>query len=232
MILESIRAKSSNRFTEVLAYLNFITSLEPQDPRDSDPMEVKILRGLFYVHLYAALEKTVNDLIQQILLLIESDQPKNKHLILPFNVISMYRNWMSLRDVGFDKCFTKAFDLFCGVESEEIADISETIFSYRLQNVWAETLDEVLSAFGVEDFIITPRDRTAINEVVEKRNAVAHGRESAVDIGERFRSDRLRERLFTVETVCSALIDHMQLFFEGKKFIRQNDRTTYLQQNP
>jgi hypothetical protein len=215
-----------------LAYLNFITSLEPQVPAASIPLEVKILRGLFYVHLYAALEKTTNDLFQHVLLLIESNVPKNKHLILPFNVISMHRHWTSLRDVGHDKSFVKASNLFCRIDNDDIADISETIFSNKLQNVWVDTLIEVLSSFGIYDFSVTPINKTAIDEVVDKRNAVAHGRESASEIGERFRSDLLRERLATVENVCSSLIDHMESFFEEKRFIKPADRPTYLQQNP
>jgi hypothetical protein len=69
MPLSTVKNRSRERFNEVLLNLTFIESIEPSA---EPPIHVTIQRGLYYVHLYSALEKVVNETVEQALLVIGS----------------------------------------------------------------------------------------------------------------------------------------------------------------
>ena len=61
------RRESSIRMNELRGLLDVIKLQESSDPQIPDPAEVLILRGLFYVHLYAVFEFSVNQAVQRFL---------------------------------------------------------------------------------------------------------------------------------------------------------------------
>lgn len=216
------------RFSENLCYLNYITSVESHDPTTQASLELKIMRGLFYVHLYSSLEKAINDLIQATITSISAESIRYRHFIIPFNTISLADKLKSFKDCGHKNFFAKAIEIFEGLNSDEIPTLDATIFSKNLQNIWTNTIIEVASAFGIKNFTIPPMIKVAIDEIVEKRNAVAHGRESAAAIGERFRSDILRSRLLTVMTFTHELIDVFDHYITAKSYLKANAKKKYI----
>jgi hypothetical protein len=223
-----LRNNTRTWFNEVQVYLNFITQQEPNEPTQITPAEVKIMRGLFYVHLYSALEKTVNKSVEQTLLLIDSVNVKNKHFTLAFNTISVLSELKSLKDCGYKNFINKSIDLFQAVNSGRINTINETAFSNNLQNIWISTVNEIRGAFGMPDINITARMRATVDEIVDKRNAVAHGRETASDIGERHRSDILRTKLQLIQDFANLIIDDFEDYYDNKKFLKPIMKRHYI----
>jgi hypothetical protein len=223
----TIRNKARNRFGETQVYLNYLTSLEPSDLTCPISLELKIMKGLFQVHLYAALEKTINELIETTLLYIGSNSIQNNHFSIPFNTISLIDRLKSFRDCGHKNFLEKSMEIFSEMTSTKIASINETIFANYLQNVWTSTIEEVMKSFGITGFEIDPRVRATINELVEKRNAVAHGRESATAVGERFRTDMLRIKMNTITDFSYKLIDSFELYYSNKTFLKNHAKKHY-----
>lgn len=54
------RSTIDQRFFEVRGFLSHIKTIESQETPPTDEDYVKIMRGLFYVHLYGAFEKSIN----------------------------------------------------------------------------------------------------------------------------------------------------------------------------
>ena len=104
-----VRSNSRERFREVLVNLNYIESIELEDPTSQ---EVKIQRGLFYVHLYSALERALNETIEQTIILIKSYNIKNKHFVTSFNVISLNSKMQSFKQCGNKDYFPKSIEIF------------------------------------------------------------------------------------------------------------------------
>lgn len=220
MSFSAVRTITSSRFSEVQVYLNFITAEEPDNPTDTTSVQVKIIRGLFYVHLYAAIENSINELVQKSLLLINSKQVKNNHYTLRFNTISVLDKLHSLRDCSNKNFTNRSVALMQEIGSRNVRELNETAFSNQLQNIWMSTVLEVYDAFGIRNPIFEPRVRATIDEIVDKRNAVAHGRESAQTIGERHRSDVLRQKLNIAQTFIIQVIDDFENFYDDKKFLK------------
>jgi hypothetical protein len=223
MTFDIVRANSRERFSEVQINLNYIDSIEPTG--EASP-EVKILRGLYYVHLYSALEKSLNETIEQVILLIKSKNIKNRHFSTPFNVISLNSKMQSFKQCSYKDYFDKSSDVFESINSEEIFDISNTIFSQNLQNVWFKTIQDTIRSFGASPIQVEPRVKLTIDEVVDKRNAVAHGRETPTVIGERHRVNVLRAKTQEIQIVIEQVISTFEEYIANHDFIK----TTYIQE--
>lgn len=221
-----VRSKSRERFSEVLINLAFI---EKNEENEEPSAEVKILRGLFYVHLYSALEKSINETIEQTILLIKHDSVKNIHYHTAFNLISLNSRMQAFKQCSGKNYFIKSAEVFEGLRSDEVFDLSDTVFSESLQNIWYKTIQETLRSFGLEPINIDPRTRLTIDEVVEKRNAVAHGRETPIFVGERHRSDILRKKTQEIQLVVEQFVSVFEDYIINKKYVDSQYIDNYLQ---
>ncbi len=212
-----VRENSRERFGEVFVNLAYIKSIEPDGEAS---IEVKILRGLFYVHLYSALERAVNETIEQTILLIKNGSVKNRHFENSFNVISLNSKMQGFKECGYKNYFSKSAEVFESLDSDNSFDLNNTIFSENLQNIWYKTLQETIRSFGATQILIAPRVILTINEVVEKRNAVAHGRETPVAVGERHRSDILRTKAQEIHMVVEQFVHTFEDYVLNKKYIK------------
>lgn len=228
MSFVTVKNKARSRFAETQVFLNHLTAIEPNDPTIPDSLEFKIMKGLFHVQLYAALEKTVNDIIENTLTYIGSAGVKNIHYAIPFNTISLVDKLKSFKDCGYNNFFSRAVEIFSELTSENVTTISDTTFSNNLQNVWTKTIEEIIRTFGIKGFTIDPRTKTTIDELVEKRNAVAHGRESAAVVGERFRTDVLRAKSQLINDFSIELIELFEEYYSSKRFLKSSAKKHYL----
>ena len=219
---------SRDRFSEVLLNLRFIASSEPRSLTEESSQEVRIQRGLYYVHLYSALEKTVNEVVEQALLIVQTLEIPNDHLQFNFNVISLDPKMQAFKQSSYKNYFQRSSIVFKSIESRESFNINNTVFSKSLQNIWFATIQETLECFGLETLAIEPRVRTTVDEVVDKRNAVAHGRESASVVGQRFRSPALRNKTNDIQLVANMFLDRFETFIADRMFIREGLRSNYL----
>lgn len=214
------------RLSEVLLYLNHISSLELAVGVPV-AQELKIMKGMFFVILYGALEKSTHESVQLLLLKIKGLEPKNNHVIHPFYVVSMARRWKSIKETGYKDVLTQMSGFFTAMESNDYLGMDESLFAAVLQNVWAKTIEEVVVALGVPGFSLPVGDRALIDELVRNRNAVAHGRESASEIGERYRIDDLRRKLNEIQLFIVGFIDRLEVYYEQREFLCPENRILY-----
>lgn len=227
MSIEIIKSSARSRFGEVFSYLNFLSTLEPKDLSPAS-LELKIMRGLFYVHLYSVIEKTINELVEDILISIKIDNIKNKDLKIHVNTISLYSKLQSFKDCNSKNFFDKANDIFSCIESDHVYPFNETMMSLFLQNIHYSSLVKITELFGVNGFIANPVHSLIIEEITGKRNAVAHGRESASIVGQTHSTNRLREIMLTTQEIIFSYIDIFEAYISTKAYIKDNCRECYL----
>jgi hypothetical protein len=220
MPFEVVKSNSRRRFTEVLINLSYIESIEPRNLQVETPIQVKILRGMYYVHLYAALERTINEVVEQALIFINSKNVPNKHYATSFNTISLNSQMQAFKAIGYKGYITKSIEVFSAIEANESFVITNTLLSTSLQNIWHETIQQTLACFGITAINFSPRVRLTIDEIVEKRNAVAHGRETPTTIGERYRSNVLRQKTQEIQQVVDLVVSAFETFIFDRKFVK------------
>jgi hypothetical protein len=228
MPLSIVSNRSRERFNEVLQNLAFIESIEPTELTEETPLHVKIQRGLYYVHLYSALEKVVNETVEQVLLVIKSHNIPNNRYKAEFNVIALNNKMKGFKDCGSKDYFNKSIILFESINSEEVFDINNTVLSGTLQNVWFKTIQTTLKSFCVDPIVVEARVKFTVDEVVDKRNSVAHGRETPVEVGERFRCTVLRKKTADVQLVSEMFIDAFKEYVQQAKFVKNEHRAEYI----
>ncbi|CQJ36195.1 MAE_28990/MAE_18760 family HEPN-like nuclease [Yersinia enterocolitica] len=234
MIFTPLRDSARVRFNDVMIYINYVESLEPtvngahNNIIQETPPQVKMFRGLFYVHIYSYVEKTVNDLLIRTIASIKEKNICNKHFITQFNSISLHSKMQSFKQSKNTLYLSKACDVFSGVEGESVCTVAETVFSEFLQNIWYKTIAEVLAAFGITNFTRTPIEIATIDEVVNKRNAVAHGRLSAVEVGEAHNCSVLRDKMNIIDNLVNELIDTFELYVINLQCVKTEFRVLYI----
>jgi hypothetical protein len=182
---------------------------------------------MYYVHLYAAMERAVNETVEQTILLIKNQAVLNRHYKTEFNAVSLHSKMQGFKTSGYKDFFSRSAEVFCAVDAEEAFDLHNTMFSSNLQNVWYETLQQTLKCFGVPGFHLESRVRFTVDEIVEKRNAVAHGRESPVTVGERHRCEVLRQKTQEIQTAVDLFVDTFETYITQKLYIKDHYRPNY-----
>lgn len=227
MPFSAVKNNTRGRFTDLHVHLSFIDSQEPKDVSTETPLSIKILRGMYYVHLYAAMERSVNETVEQAILLIKNQAVLNKHYKTEFNTVSLYSKMMGFKASGYKEFFNKSLEVFGAIDSEAAFDLNNTIFSSNLQNVWHATLQQALKCFGMPELRLEHGVRLTIDEIVDKRNAVAHGRESPVSVGERHRCNILRQKTQEIQAAVDLFIDSFEIHITQKLYIKDHYRPNY-----
>ena len=197
-------------------------------PPVADPPEAKILRGLFYVHLYAALEYAVNQGVQRFLQAIDALCIPPSHLEARFFSVVLDANFNSIRNVGEEKRWSARSKLIDLQSSTQSQSINGDIFGLYLQNVWIERLDALFNCLNIHLPVVPdPSFRLYIDELVERRNAVAHGRISALGIGAARRSPELVIRFNAVSSTCIYILDCFEEHYLSCGVIMPGHRPIY-----
>ena len=195
----------------------------------ADTHEVLILRGLYYVHLYAAFEHSVNQGVQSFLKAVTNLRVSTAHFELPLFSVALDSQLSSLGDVGEAKKWGRRLDIFNRQNSEGKCVLNDTVFGLYLQNVWIENLQQVFNCLNIPDPVIPdPRLGPYVEEIVEKRNIVAHGRESPAIVGRGTRTPELKIRLDAIAEVVQHIFDCFEKGLTTRSFIAPQHRATYL----
>ncbi|MBU2018503.1 MAG: hypothetical protein KJ941_02550 [Bacteroidetes bacterium] len=223
-----LKAEVASRFLEVGHLLNSIKSIEDSHSAPAiPPVEYRILKGLFYVHLYACIEFSINKSVIHTLTLIKSRNVRYQHFENKFYTVALFSNVQSVRDCKSKSILDKSADLFNNTESMDISKFDETLLSQYLQNIWGKSFNQITKTLGASTFSIAPRDYKIFDEIVENRNKVAHGRDSAVNIGSSPTYSDLKSKFDTVIDVINRYIYHLETFYSNKEFILTSERVNY-----
>jgi len=226
MSFASIRSGAVDRFRQVRALLTLVRERETDEGVNTTD-DTKMLRGLFFVHLYAALEYSVNSVVQEALRNIASRNAKAADVETRFHSVTLHHLFQSYAD-SRGRRMRKRLDILDAQSSFDVCTINDSLFSDQLQNVWADTLTDVCDCLCVDLACLKDRaTRTYLDEVVDRRNAVAHGRESPVDTGSRMNAAELEFRLLAVTRVTEQLTDSLEEHVTQFGFVRASARSQY-----
>lgn len=195
MPLSSISTELSTRFLEVQDVLVFIKRNEALAGKPDIPVVV-MLRGLFYVHLYGAFEFSVNRILVATAQVINAERVPHSRVCDTLGTLVLDGSFKSIKDSSRDKQWRRRLEHISLRLSSEIAEIKEGTID--LQNIWYNTLDELFDVFGVQAAVMYDvTKRPHINELVELRNSISHGRNSPIEKG-RLKNSQELDKLYEV----------------------------------
>lgn len=227
MKLEAQRKEVLSRLVEARLTLDLIIQLEATPPAQDDPT-VLGLRGLFYVHLYACLEFAVNHATQRVLTLISACEIEYRHFSPRFHAVSMASGFMAIRDAGREKKWKKRVEFIDRLFSEDKRTVSAAVFSEELQNIWVKTISELFDCLGIDALPLPDMAYAGhIDEIVDKRNAVAHGRKSASEVAAGNRSPVLKRNWEIVSETIEHIFTTLSDYLDSYQFVAAPARAAY-----
>ena len=227
MAFSTVREEGAARLQEVNMLLGEIRNIESRPGLERDA-SLQLKKGLFFVSLYASFEYTVTRAIGETASQIHSTNVKTAHLHHKMYPLALDPQITSIASLGKDTKWKRRSTLF---ESQKLLDnavIYESSLTKELGNIWCNTFKQIFQAFGIDqNHIYDPSANGYIDEVVNNRNMVAHGRSSATDVGQAYTSGMLEQRLSAVENQKEYLISIFEKFIEDREFVSPENISTY-----
>jgi len=198
-----LKAEVVGRFTAVESFFKAAHGLKGN--------EAQTARGLAFVQMYAAYEYTVTTVVQRAIDSLISHNHATNKLAPSLFALFLDPELTSLRDCPMKSEWERRLDLFKRVFDDAPAIVSNTVFPKDGTHFRSSQLQMIFRVLGINR---TPAQRHRhlhrINEVVEARNAIAHGRETADGVGRRFTRAEVLHAIQQMKSVCLFLISAIQ----------------------
>jgi len=207
------------RLTEAAALLNHLRAIAPSAMTPLDDLQ-KAQRGLWLVSVYAAFERGANAIVEAALEEISRQGPKSIDSVAPLHAVFHFPRVQSVKDCAYSNVFESSIAMFQNSLSDAPMKVTDNPLAKYLQNVDGGTLEWVCSLFGALPYSVTGANRGRLNTLRERRNAVAHGRESASKVGEPYRLDEMQNVYDAADSELFRFKLHMEAYCNGKLYIR------------
>ena len=173
---------------------------------------LRSLKGLMFVQMYSAYEFTV---VHCFAAAIRSFNrfaipfAKTRRSILG---LVLHSRFQSLKQLADRRSWSKRVDFLMESESVNSCSISDTLFPMDDSHFRSSQLETICQLLGIPLSTLMPEPRLHgwITEVVENRNAIAHGRETAEAIGSRYSSASLQQRLQQLDVLCNHILTALE----------------------
>lgn len=220
MSFADAEADMRERLTEALALLNHLRSIAPKDLTPLDDLQ-KAQRGLWLVSLYAAFERGANAVVEAALLEVSSHGTKSIECTPAIHSILHFPRIQSVKDCGHSKIMDSSIKLFDASLGNDPVFVTDNPLADYLTNVDGSTLTWVCTLFGTSIYLVEGANRGRLSTLRERRNAVAHGREAASKVGERYDLEEMTKLYEAVDAELTRFRMHMEDYCVGRHYVRR-----------
>lgn len=226
MPLVTTRQEIAIRFAEVQSFLTSIKNIYQNAQPESQELNTR--KGLFLVLLYSVLEYSVSRAFIQYASTVNAARLPYHHVNDCLYALILDPQLTSCASVKKDNRWQKRIDLFKKQISNDIVEFSEGAFISQLENIWAKTIIKTFSVLGIEEPPLhNIQVSQYIDEVVERRNSVAHGRESAAVVGQAYTMGRLQKLNDEISLQVQYMIVIIEQNLDQKHFAKLQYRSLY-----
>ena len=199
MTFVQLRTEVSTRFASVSTYFKATRSFSGTNGQ--------IARGMSFVHIYAAYEFTVISVMQTSIDEIITHGHLYSDLSPTLLSLFLHPKFQSVEDCSPKNQWSSRFALVREAFSNQQATISNAVFPSDGSHFRYTHLQLIFEVLGIRRPPTRRRRHLyRINEVVDHRNAIAHGRETAESIGRRYSRVDVHNVMKQMRSVCLLLI--------------------------
>ncbi len=199
-MFDAARKEVSLRHDGAISLFNAVCSRRIR----ADTLRVK---GLAFVEMYAFYEYSVHAAVRNTLTAVASADVAILRLTAGLQSLLLDSEFQSCADSGRKNRWPSRIELFTKLQNGTTRNINVDLFPDDGTHYRRGQLATIWSVFGVKGKIV-PAGRIfpLIGEIVERRNAVAHGRERPEDIGRAYSTDDVRRKYRQSRWLCRHLL--------------------------
>jgi hypothetical protein len=171
-------------------------------------------KGLTFVQLYAAYEFTVSSVVRVAIDSINAHGHKMSEISPSLMALYLDGELNALRDCSKKNIWDTRLKIFERAFSDDIIALQNTAGPpsagehYRYPD-----LVKIFAVFGIRRLPVRRRAHyLRIDEIVRNRNQIAHGAETAADVGRRYTYNDMVNRLKQMKSVCDLLVSEFDKF--------------------
>jgi hypothetical protein len=194
-----LQAEVMGRFTAVEQHFRASKSFRGESQQ--------IEKGLMFVQIYAIHEYTVQSLVQRAAAAIVAHAHVYADLRPSLLAIFLDGELSSVRDCGTNHLWNNRLQLFERAASGQSITLAQAPLPADGTHFRHTHLELILRVLGVtRTLTVRRRHLYRIDEVVEARNSIAHGGETAGEIGRRYSRSDIRHVTRQMKNICLRLI--------------------------
>jgi len=218
-MFSSTEQEVRDRIRQSKELLELVVTLEPQD-ETTDSEIFKIQKGYLFVSLYSSLEFALVSVVGRYLELLKQ-QPKKPMEYRKYILCTILNaSFSSVRDCGKKNLWDKKAELFDSLFSDDAALIDDSVIPTDGINISYKQLQDVWKFFHlVGEPLPDDVNVLLLNEIKEHRNAIAHGRKKAVEIGARYTPSMLIEKERAIEVLCFHILETFKGSYENDEYL-------------
>jgi RiboL-PSP-HEPN len=172
------------------------------------------VRGLAFVQLYATYEFTVRGVVQVAIDSINAHGHRMNEIAPSLMALYLDSELSSLKDCGPRRVWDARLKIFERAFSGDVVALSNNTGPPSDGTHYRHThLLMIFAVFGIRRLPVRRRAHYfRIDEVVNNRNQIAHGAETAADVGRRYTYPDMIHRVRQMKSVCALLVSVFDSF--------------------
>jgi HEPN superfamily RiboL-PSP-like protein len=180
-------------------------------------LEAAVLKGLIFVHLYGIYENAIHSAVRAVLASVRSDQMSPRDLHYKILTLVLHREFASASDAGRLRMWKQRLDLVNSFDSATpLKSLDDTIFPSDGSHYRIAQLETIWTVFGIVVPVVPePRYIGRIEELVENRNAIAHGRRTPEEVGGRYSVSDIEKRVIDIEQIAIYIVMQMETHYDS-----------------
>lgn len=173
----------------------------------------RVLKGLIFVQLYAVYEFTVVGIVRAALAEIKQRATPINTLRLELLALALHPEVSAVAECSLQRRWSTRIELFQRTDSSDAIGIDDTVFPADGSHYRPAQLQTIWALFGISEPIV-PRLRLLplIEELVDNRNAIAHGRKTGAEVGKSYTDGEIENKILATQEICLHLIQTMEAF--------------------
>ncbi|MDE2515627.1 MAG: hypothetical protein KGL12_06355 [Rhodospirillales bacterium] len=180
-------------------------------------------RGLVFIQIYAAYEYVVNSVVRIGIDCINAHEHKMKDLSKTLLALYLDSEFDSVRNSGQKNVWRARLNIFESAFSDKVIALPNNVRPPTDGNHYRRShLDMILEVFGAGPLPISHQHLFKIDEIVNHRNQIAHGGETASEVGRRYTIGEVSDIIDQIHRICVSLVDVFEVFCaNGSRHKRQ-----------
>ena len=214
---------SNNLHDRVQEARALIEVIKRNEAEMSHEEETKILKGLFFVVVYGAIENCIRDCVTIGISYLNGLSLKVSDLRPELWAIAFNPDCTRIEQNSENKKWTNRNKLFIRLYgSKDVPNMDASLFPTSIGNIKMDQIVGVWNTFGIKDPVNPDLSKgydQTLSSIALERMRIAHGRTTSAEVGASITAAEMQKKLNDIDYYCSYVISCFEKYIANGDFI-------------